>query len=87
MINESTQAELQDKASALDRMKKTGITIYKAHGIELIHVSTDKLRVKLIDDDSGGGDEALAGEQGALPDGDQFSEEDVDDDADAGDTE
>jgi hypothetical protein len=52
-VNEAVTAEQEDKAAALDRMKKTGITAYKRHGIELVHVTTDKLRVRQIDDDEG----------------------------------
>jgi len=62
-INEATQAESQDKARALARMQEKGYETYKAHGIELVHTHTDKLRVRQIDDDEAGD---VAGEQGDL---------------------
>jgi hypothetical protein len=67
-INESKAAEDQDKAKALKRMMDIGIDAYKAHGVELVHTSTDKLRVRLIDDDEGGADDAISGAQGDLGD-------------------
>jgi hypothetical protein len=61
-INEAVQAEAQDKARALARMQEKGYETYKSHGVELVHTHTDKLRVRLVDDDEG----AVAGEQGDL---------------------
>ena len=57
-INEATTAEGQDKAKALARMQDTKVEMYKAHGIELVHTHTDKLRVRLIDDDESAKQEA-----------------------------
>jgi hypothetical protein len=66
-INEAVAAENEDKAKALDRMKKTGTVVYKAHGVELVHVSTDKLRVRVIDDDTRGVDEPEQPDLGEAP--------------------
>jgi hypothetical protein len=70
-INEAKQAEDTDKSKALTRMKATGIEAYTAHGVELVHTSIDKLRVRLVDDASGGEEDAaddVKGEQGDLGD-------------------
>lgn len=70
-INEAKQAEDTDKGKALDRMKKTGIEAYTAHGVELVHTTLDKLRVRLVDDANAGADEdadEVKGEQGDLGD-------------------
>ncbi len=62
-INEAMGNEKVDKAKALARMKEKGLETYKAHGVELVHTTTDKLRVRLIDDDEAGD---ATGEQGDL---------------------
>jgi hypothetical protein len=56
-MNEAKESEDADKAAALARMTEKGIQSYTRHGVELIHTTTDKLRVRLVDDqkgDSGG---------------------------------
>jgi hypothetical protein len=68
-INEAKQAEDQDKAKALDRLKKVGLNAYTAHGVELVHTQLDKLRVRLVDDanaDVEEDGEDVKGEQGDL---------------------
>lgn len=69
-INEAKQAEDSDKGKALDRMKKTGIEAYTAHGVELVHTTLDKLRVRLVDDATGDTveEEETKGQQGDLGD-------------------
>lgn len=70
-INDAKQTEELEKGKALKRMKDTGIEQYTAHGVELVHTTLDKLRVRLVDaDDTDEGDDA--GETtGEHPDADQ----------------
>lgn len=51
-INEALATEKEVKARAVDRLPAG--QSYKAHGIELTHTQTDKLRVRAIDDDETG---------------------------------
>ena len=55
-LNQLNQANADDKAIALDAMTKAQIPAITRHGIELVHTTTDKLRVRLVDDDSGADD-------------------------------
>ena len=54
LINDATAANKEDKGASLKRMTETGVDAYKAWGVELVHTHTDKLRVRLIDDDETG---------------------------------
>lgn len=65
-INEAKQGEDQEKARALDRMKTTGIEAYTAHGVELVHTTLDKLRVRLVDDANADTGDDVDGAQGDL---------------------
>lgn len=54
--NELKQTEKGLMATALHQMQTKlpdGQTTYKDHGVELVLVHTDKVRVRLIDDDEG----------------------------------
>ena len=57
-LNALNQANIDDKAIALDAMTKAGIPAITRHGIELVHTTTDKLRVRLVSDDTGGDSDA-----------------------------
>lgn len=62
-INEALNTEKEVKARAVERLP-AGQT-YKAHGIELTHTQTDKLRVRMIaDDEAGAGEAGNEGEAG-----------------------
>lgn len=53
-LNDAKTTEKGLLGKALARMQETQIQVYKAHGVELIHVhGDDKIRVRLISDDSG----------------------------------
>jgi hypothetical protein len=52
--NEAIQREQEQVAGALDRMKRIETESYTDHGVELVHTQLDKLRVRLVDDDSAG---------------------------------
>ena len=58
-MNPLREAEKLEIARGLKRMQDTGRESYTKNGIELIHTQTDKLRVRLVDDDSAevGGEE------------------------------
>lgn len=72
--NDLAATEKQLLGRALARMQATGRTSYTSHGVELLRSTTDKLRVRLVDDDNV--DDAA----GVLP----VAEADADDTEDAG---
>ncbi len=71
--NEARSTEDGVKSKALARMTSTGISSYKAHGIELIHTHLDKLRVRQVADDTG--DSEDQGDLGDVEDGGEQRDE------------
>lgn len=60
--NEAAKEEKGLLQNALREMQKHSQQVYKAHGVELVWVhGDDKVRVRLIDDDSSGEDEPVPG--------------------------
>lgn len=51
-MNPLREAEKLEIARGLKRMQDTGREAYTKNGIELIHTQTDKLRVRMVDDDT-----------------------------------
>lgn len=49
--NEASEREALSIARSLEHMKRKGIESYTQNGVELLHSQTDKLRVRLVDDD------------------------------------
>ena len=52
-MNPLREAEKLEIARGLKRMQDTGRETYTKNGIELFHTTTDKLRVRLVDDSTG----------------------------------
>lgn len=56
--SDATKSEKDINKNALARMLATGRKLYRAHGIEFMHVhGDDKVRVRAIDSDEGGEDQ------------------------------